>query len=247
MSDEKRHEKLLLALYKAISDQIIHWDAFFWSKSQFFLAVQSGALFAVTTWLVKLPPTIPIEGWISELLALLVGLNLFLCVAWLRTGRNNREFLNIRFQVAKVMEQEMKIPLFALYTYQNWLRGDTDSADVTPTKKRRSLPSHHLEISIPTALMVVWMFLLLRTLVISPLLPFLAQYGYWAVPFIMIPFSVLVIYLEWEASMAVRSLPETGDESDDETDQLQAQTSCKQFFEKRKKELIAAPKLIIFP
>ena len=43
---------LFLAQYKAISEQIIHWDTFFWNKSRFFLALEGITLLGIGMWIV---------------------------------------------------------------------------------------------------------------------------------------------------------------------------------------------------
>ncbi len=159
--EQNSRDAFLIEEYKAISDQIIHWDEFFWSKSQFFLAIESGALFAVGTWLIDHQR---VADATATFLSFAVFLNLFLSVTWLRTGRRNREFLNIRFEVGRGIEEHMNIPLLALYSYQDWIGKE---------RKFGGFASHVLETSIPSAFMGTWLFVLYRIVTISELLPLL--------------------------------------------------------------------------
>ncbi len=166
---------LFLAQYKAVSDQIIHWDTFFWSKSRFFLAVEGVAIFGVGKWLVdqirtEKTPTknvMSLMPVLSEqvfwIFATAIVLNVFLCIVWLRTGRRNREFLNTRFEVGRAMEEYAKSnPVFWLYTYTEW----------KIKAKMRGPSSHPLEIGIPMAFLIAWLVILWYLMPAGPLTAF---------------------------------------------------------------------------
>lgn len=163
MEDSNKHD-FLLAQYSAVSDQIVHWDTFFWNKSQFFLAVESVAILGIGNWFVERASTLAQNTAASEAvefgveLFLIFGaaalLNIYLCVVWLRTGTRNRHFLNMRFDIGRKMEEILKIEP-GLYTYQDWK---------LYKKKLSGPPSHRFEILIPVAFKVVW-FLILGYLV----------------------------------------------------------------------------------
>lgn len=163
MASDANKDEFLVAQYGAISDQVIHWDTFFWSKSQFFLAVEGVAVLGIGNWLVEkaqllqIGPTQPAtnaaavgSSWVPfAMLAAAALLNIFLCIVWLRTGTRNRDFLNMRFEFGRAMEERLRLP--GLYTYQHWK---------VDKRKLTGSDSHLLEILIPAAFGSVWLGLL---------------------------------------------------------------------------------------
>jgi hypothetical protein len=142
---------LLSAQIKAVSDQVVHWDNFFWSKSSFFMAVESAGLLGIAKVYADHPGHLSQAFSVMFVVAAL--LNLYLCLVWLRTARRNRDFLNMRFQYGAALERALKNPDFCLYTYQDWKRN--------PQNQKMSGPeSHHLEIKIPIAFAIVWLLIL---------------------------------------------------------------------------------------
>jgi hypothetical protein len=140
-----------------ISDQIIHWDTFFWTKARFFLAVEGVALLATVD---RFSSILVANGSLNpSLFCLLLGmvlLNWFLCFVWLLTGLRNRHF--IRFRIARALEieddsvlriQEKGIsrPLVRLFNLQRNRLND-------PQLKGKIV--HHWEIGIPIVFAIAW-------------------------------------------------------------------------------------------
>lgn len=218
MESETDKKDFLLAQYSAVSDQVIHWDTFFWSKSQFFLAVEGVAMLGIGNWLVEQTQapsgspqaaagaTVVGFGWEPPvMLGAAALLNLFLCIVWLRTGTRNREFLNMRFEIGRAMEERLSISP-GLYTYQHWK---------VRSGKLAGRQSHHLEILMPAAFGVLWLGLLgyliaaytpARTVGLNSTL--------WLALALLIPLVLLVVFCANEVRRSfVTPLPEEGGQS----------------------------------
>lgn len=200
----KDADDLLVEQYKAVSDQIIHWDTFFWSKSRFFLAVEGVAFLSIVNWILNRIGTTGVAGQRWQLFGIFAAatlLNLYLCFVWLRTGVRNREFLNMRFEVGRAMEKyvQNRSPTFRLYTYQQW------KIDKQKISKRRS---HPWEIGIPLAFSSVWIGIL--GYVIDTYAPAGSPYCV----LLWIGFWVLICFLLTEGWSAFKPPPEAaGDEA----------------------------------
>jgi len=148
------NKEILIREYETITHQIIHWDKFFWEKSQFFLAVESallaGAILELRK-LFKLPS--PIRASDLTILLVVVIFNLFLCYVWFRTSRSNREYLRVRFQRALRIESDPRLRgVLQLYHEQ-------DNMLAQPQFRKHS--SSKWELHIPSAFGIAWVGLLL--------------------------------------------------------------------------------------
>lgn len=107
-SNIKIPDYLLLEEYKGLIPQIVHWDSHFWNKSKFFLTIESaflvGSLYALKEYLI-MNNTIPKSLFL--LLLIVVAFNLYLSYVWFRTNRRNREYLELRFQRAREIEEKL--------------------------------------------------------------------------------------------------------------------------------------------
>ena len=148
------NQDILLREYENVVKQIIHWDTHFWTKSQFFLVIES-AFVAATLQVFREQVTaqakLPLLVFLS--LFLVAGFfNIFLCYVWFRTNRRNREFLRLRFERAREIESE----LGTLQTFTN---------DV------KKLPKGHgsatWEIHLPTGFIVVWVLLMIAAVILT--------------------------------------------------------------------------------
>jgi len=116
MSDK---HTILLQEYQSAVSQIIHWDSLFWTKSRFFLVIES-AFIAVILHTFKEIVVVPQEELLPTFLSLLVFvglLNVYLCYVWFRTNRRNREYLRLRFERVRPIEGEFD-EVLKTFTYQ---------------------------------------------------------------------------------------------------------------------------------
>jgi hypothetical protein len=144
--------EILLKEYESLVTQFVHWDSLFWSKSQFFLLIQS-AFIAIFLQAFKENVTPSQTNFPPRLLCLflLIALfNIYLCCVWFITNRRNREYLQQRAERAIQIESDLKV-----------LRTFTDG---------RNLPKGHrssnLETHLPTAFIIAWVVLM--ALVVLP-------------------------------------------------------------------------------
>ncbi len=147
------HRDILLKEYESLVTQLIHWDSLFWTKSQFFLVIESAFIAVVlqafkeqvTTASNKLPPAL-------LCLFLVAGLfNIYLCYVWFRTNRRNREYIRQRIERALQIESELGV----LHTF---------------TDAKQKLPKGHgsanWETHLPTGFIIIWVVLLLGAVVL---------------------------------------------------------------------------------
>mgnify|MGYP001575779814 CR=1 FL=1 len=142
--------EILLIEYQTITQQIVHWDTFFWTKARFFLAVEGVALLATVD---RLIPYLPLQRALEinsfYLLLAMVVLNLSLCYVWLLTGRRNREFLGFRFERGIAIEQHPALRgLVRMFQYQDEKLKEPDL---------RGKFSHYWEINMPWLFSVAWL------------------------------------------------------------------------------------------
>ena len=142
-------QEILIREYETITDQIIHWDKFFWQKSQFFLAIESVLLAGVSLRLsVEFSRAEPISDHDFVLFIVLFIFNLYLCYTWFRTSRSNREYLRVRFARALQIEQDPAMKgILKLYTYQDEMLNQ-------PQYKKHG--SNRWELHIPTIFALAW-------------------------------------------------------------------------------------------
>ena len=146
MHTEDKDEKLLRE-YESLVLQIIHWDSHFWTKSRFFLAIES-AFIVVALQIFKLRVLGELESHSTLMVVLIfVGLlNIYLCYVWFRTNRRNREYLRIRFKRARAIENKF------------------DEALQTFTDEKKELHERHgsatWETHLATAFIIAWILLL---------------------------------------------------------------------------------------
>ena len=154
-SNDHKAGDYLMVEYGVISEQIIHWDTFHWTKARFFLALEGIALFATIN---KLIPylTKPNNTFGVNIFLLLLGmvvLNWLLCHVWLLTSLRNREFLKIRFKRGKQIEQHSSLKgIVSLYHFE------TEELD------KPNVPgwgSYYWEINIPIIFVLAWSGLLI--------------------------------------------------------------------------------------
>jgi hypothetical protein len=102
--------ELLMKEYELVTNQIIHWDTFFWSKSNFFLTIESVLLAVVVTQLYSELNNNTHMTMILFILGIFVTVfNLVLCYVWFRTNRSNHEYLKVRFERALKIEDDLAL------------------------------------------------------------------------------------------------------------------------------------------
>lgn len=160
--NEDKKADILMQEYASITQQIVHWDTFFWTKSRFFLGAEGVALLASIN--IILPHLNGEKSLSLSLFWVLLGmvlLNCFLCYVWFLTGRRNRDFLSFRFErgleienhpVLQVEQQGQRTPLVRLYQHQE------DQLNSQPLKDKSS---HYWEIKIPIVFAISWLALLI--------------------------------------------------------------------------------------
>ncbi len=112
--------ELLMREYETITTQIVHWDTFFWHKSQFFLAIESVSLGLIVQRLsIEIVDNMPMHPNLFLMFVAVALFNFFLCYVWFRTNRRNREYLDVRFKRALQIENEPGIiDVVQLYRFQ---------------------------------------------------------------------------------------------------------------------------------
>jgi hypothetical protein len=145
-------QELLLKEYEIISTQVIHWDKFFWDKSQFFLAIESLMLVGISQVVIgEISNKSPIALRIYSFLLIAIVFNIFLCYVWFRANRSNREYLQVRYNRAKEIEMELGGNAIKIFQYQDrFLR--------EPKQVKHS--SKIWEIQIPMVFTLGWFILL---------------------------------------------------------------------------------------
>jgi hypothetical protein len=137
-------QQILLEKYKLLVTQIIHWDTLFWSKSKFFLAIETA--FLATVGAVHSPP---LKGKFLDaasapyVVIILALFNIFLCYVWHRTNKRNLQYR--RFKIDEFMEIEKRMPELAIFS--------GDAAKILIPKSGRSA---RWEMSLPFAFALLW-------------------------------------------------------------------------------------------
>ncbi len=146
-------QDILLTEYESVVTQLNHWDSLFWTKSQFFLVIES-AFIAVILQGFKEQVTSASGKVPLELLFLFFGadlFNIYLCYVWFRTNRRNREY--IRQRIARACEIESELGVLQTFTdAKQKVPNDHGSAD--------------WETHLPTVFIIVWVVLLVGAVVL---------------------------------------------------------------------------------
>jgi hypothetical protein len=135
--------------YRLLSEQIVHWDGAFWRKSQFFMAIEAVTLgFVIDRLSREFIGTKPIDHELFLMLGALVLFNFYISYAWFRTNRTNREYLNVRFDRAFEIENDLELDgVLGLYKLQRQRLAE-------PRYVAHS--SSRWEIHLPSIFMVAW-------------------------------------------------------------------------------------------
>jgi hypothetical protein len=145
---------ILLKEYESLVAQLIHWDSHFWSKSQFFMVIQSAFIAVVLQAFKELVASSSNKPSPTLLyLFLFIGLfNVYLCYVWFRTNRRNREYLRQRSERAVQIESELGV-----------LRTFTDGKEKLP----KGHGSANWETHLPTGFIIVWVVLLTGAVILT--------------------------------------------------------------------------------
>jgi hypothetical protein len=147
-------DELLMREYETITDQIIHWDTFFWHKSQFFLAIESVLLGLIADRLsTELVDNKPMQFGLFFMFVVVTLFNFYLCYVWFRTNRRNREYLEVRFDRALQIENDPVMKdVLQLYRLEKTRLESPEYAKHSSSK---------WEIKLPCAFILAWVIFLL--------------------------------------------------------------------------------------
>ncbi len=158
----------LLAEYENVTQQIIHWDTFFWTKGMFFLGIESAAFaIALDRLLAMLNTSRTVCLTQFVILFTFVLINVFLCVTWFLTNVRNRLFSASRFERGREIEEHAVFRAGSVKGERDPLQIYHRQKTVLDRKKPINISSHRWEISIPVVFLLGWVGILLFGLGLS--------------------------------------------------------------------------------
>jgi hypothetical protein len=161
----KEAREILMKEYQIIAQHFVHWDNFFWTKAQFFIAVEGVFLGAVISKLSESLATPPNGDNLIPMFCLLLAvalLNLFLCWVWFLIGNRNRLYLNLRTHRAIAIETHELMSMWDDATASDapLIRIHIDDRAKLNEVAIKRASSRRWEIHIPTVFAVAWLTLL---------------------------------------------------------------------------------------
>lgn len=124
-------QQMLLEKYKLLATQIIHWDTLFWSKSKFFLGIQTAflALFGAAGTVAFKHPLFS-KPMVDIGLVLVGVFNFYLCFVWYKTNVRNLQYR--KFKIDEFREIERRLPVLTIFdphTVRRYLPPSDSSSD----------------------------------------------------------------------------------------------------------------------
>lgn len=107
-------QEMLLEKYKLLVTQIIHWDTHFWSKSKFFLGIQTASLglFAAAGAAEFRHPFFS-KPMVQIGIVAAAVFNLYLCLVWYKTNVRNLQYR--KFKIAEFLAIERRLQTLTIF------------------------------------------------------------------------------------------------------------------------------------
>jgi hypothetical protein len=145
-------QEMLLREYQSLIPQITHWDSHFWTKSQFFMVIESAFLAIILQGIKnQITPQNKPSSLLFYIFFFIGAFNIYLCYVWFRTNRRNREYLILRFERAIQIEAELG----------GMLRTFTTDLEKLP----KGHGSATWEIHLATGFIIVWLTLMVAAII----------------------------------------------------------------------------------